>query len=331
MTASAGPTRPRGGATACGARHVTPGTSRPGSSAASAAPPCCCAAHRVGPATRPVTVLAASAARPWRRRRRHPRRPGAAGARGGERRLVSVLFVDLVASPPCPSGATRGRARAALALLDTAGGWVERYGGVSENSSATLSWPSGHPDGPGGDAERAVRAALDRSSRRRPRSEVGADELAARAGVLTGGAAVTLGAGARDGRRLPGQHRGPHPGGAPRDVRSAMHSPGQQAALVYPTPGPPLSKAERAAVAPERWCGPRTAASAAGWRRRSPPGAVAAPVQVAFHATAESAGPVVAVEGVGVSASPAGLSSRSTSTACWSVWWHRPLPAYGEA
>jgi class 3 adenylate cyclase/tetratricopeptide (TPR) repeat protein len=114
-----------------------------------------------------------------------------------ERRLVSVLFVDLVGFTTLSERRDPEDVRELLSrYFDTARRLVERYGGVVEKfigDAVMAVW--GTPTAQEDDAERAVRAALDLVEAVAVLgSEVGADELAARAGVLTGGAAVTLGA-----------------------------------------------------------------------------------------------------------------------------------------
>jgi class 3 adenylate cyclase len=110
---------------------------------------------------------------------------------------VSVLFVDLVGFTTLSERRDPEDVRELLSrYFDTARRLVERYGGVVEKfigDAVMAVW--GTPTAQEDDAERAVRAALDLVEAVAVLgSEVGADELAARAGVLTGGAAVTLGA-----------------------------------------------------------------------------------------------------------------------------------------
>jgi class 3 adenylate cyclase/tetratricopeptide (TPR) repeat protein len=109
-----------------------------------------------------------------------------------ERRLVSILFADLVGFTTLVEGRDAEDARELLSrYFDVARDVVGRYGGTVEKfigDAVMAVWgaPVAHED----DAERAVRAALEL---------VGAVKalgsgIAARAGVLTGEAAVTLGA-----------------------------------------------------------------------------------------------------------------------------------------
>src|SRR5205823_12754408 len=109
-----------------------------------------------------------------------------------ERRIVSVLFADLVGFTPASEQRDPEETRELLSrYFDTCKTLIERYGGTVEKfigDAVMAVW--GTPVAQEDDAERAVRAALDL---------VGAvSDLApgvrARAGVLTGEAAVTVGA-----------------------------------------------------------------------------------------------------------------------------------------
>jgi class 3 adenylate cyclase/tetratricopeptide (TPR) repeat protein len=109
-----------------------------------------------------------------------------------ERRLVSVLFADLVGFTAASEERDAEDTRELLSrYFDTARGIVERYGGTIEKfigDAVMAVW--GAPVAQEDDAERAVRAALDlvEAVPQLDRS------LQARAGVLTGEAAVTVGA-----------------------------------------------------------------------------------------------------------------------------------------
>ncbi len=120
-----------------------------------------------------------------------------APAQVAERRLVSVLFADLVGFTTISESRDAEDVRE---LLDAYFGMcrevVGRYGGTIEKfigDAVMAVW--GTPIAQEDDAERAVRAALDLVDGVRRLGE-GADvpNLALRAGVLTGEAAVTLGA-----------------------------------------------------------------------------------------------------------------------------------------
>jgi class 3 adenylate cyclase/tetratricopeptide (TPR) repeat protein len=114
-----------------------------------------------------------------------------------ERRLVTVLFADLVGFTPMSEARDAEDVRDLLSrYFDGARQVVERYGGTVEKfigDAVMAVW--GTPVAQEDDAERAVRAGLDLVSMVAAlRADVGIPELAARAGVLTGEAAVTLGA-----------------------------------------------------------------------------------------------------------------------------------------
>ncbi len=116
-------------------------------------------------------------------------------ATGAERRLVSVLFADLVGFTSLSERRDAEEVRELLTrYFDTARRLVGRYGGVVEKfigDAVMAVW--GTPTAQEDDAERAVRAALDLvQAVASLGAEVGAPDLRARAGVLTG-EAVTLG------------------------------------------------------------------------------------------------------------------------------------------
>ena len=131
-----------------------------------------------------------------------PRTPGGQGSGTGgpalhapavaERRHVTILFADLVGWTTITEGRDPEEARDLLTVyFDVAREVIERYGGTVEKfigDAVMAVWgaPTAHED----DAERGVRAALDLLEAI-PRLAPGLD---ARAGVLTGEAAVTLGA-----------------------------------------------------------------------------------------------------------------------------------------
>ncbi len=113
-----------------------------------------------------------------------------------ERRLVSVLFADLVGFTTLSESRDPEEVRELLTrYFEESRRVVERYGGVVEKfigDAVMALWgsPVAHED----DAERAVRAALELTALVRDLgADVGAPDLRARAGVLTGEAAVTLG------------------------------------------------------------------------------------------------------------------------------------------
>ena len=112
-----------------------------------------------------------------------------------ERRLVSVLFADLVGFTTLSEDRDPEETRELLSrYFELARRTVEGHGGTIEKfigDAVMAVWgaPTAHED----DAERAVRAALELVSAVGQISE-GGTPLRARAGVLTGEAAVTIGA-----------------------------------------------------------------------------------------------------------------------------------------
>jgi len=118
-------------------------------------------------------------------------------APAAERRLVSVLFADLVGFTTLSESRDPEEVRELLSrYFDTSRRLIELYGGTVEKfigDAVMAVW--GTPTATEDDAERAVRAGLDLvAAVSALGDEIGAPELAARAGVLTGEAAVTLGA-----------------------------------------------------------------------------------------------------------------------------------------
>jgi class 3 adenylate cyclase len=114
-----------------------------------------------------------------------------------ERRLVSVLFADLVGFTMLSESRDAEETRELLSryfdacrrLISLYGGTVEKF--IGDAVMAVWGTPTAQED----DAERAVRAALDLVAAVSAfGDEIGAPELKARAGILTGEAAVTLGA-----------------------------------------------------------------------------------------------------------------------------------------
>jgi class 3 adenylate cyclase len=114
-----------------------------------------------------------------------------------ERRLVTVLFADLVGFTPLSESRDPEEVRELLSrYFETTRRLIELYGGTVEKfigDAVMAVW--GTPVATEDDAERAVRAGLDLvAAVSALGDEVGAPDLRARAGVLTGEAAVTLGA-----------------------------------------------------------------------------------------------------------------------------------------
>ncbi|HSB37882.1 MAG TPA: adenylate/guanylate cyclase domain-containing protein [Gaiellaceae bacterium] len=121
-------------------------------------------------------------------------RPQAAQA---ERRLVSVLFGDLVGFTTLSEDRDAEEVRELLSrYFETARRVIERYGGTVEKfigDAVMAVW--GTPVAREDDAERAVRAGLELTDAVAALGEeVGASDLAMRVGVVTGEAAVTVGA-----------------------------------------------------------------------------------------------------------------------------------------
>jgi class 3 adenylate cyclase/tetratricopeptide (TPR) repeat protein len=123
--------------------------------------------------------------------------PTPAAAPVAERRLVSVLFADLVGFTSLSESRDPEEVRELLSqYFDTSRQLIARYGGTVEKfigDAVMAVW--GAPAAMEDDAERAVRAALELTAAVEALGEeAGAPDLKARAGVLTGEAAVTLGA-----------------------------------------------------------------------------------------------------------------------------------------
>ena len=119
----------------------------------------------------------------------------ASGALREERKLISVLFVDLVGFTTRSDGADPEDVRDALQLYHgDAKERIERYGGTLEKfiGDAVMA-VFGAPVAHGDDAERAVRAALNVLEGIDELNREHALELAARAAVNTGEAVVSMG------------------------------------------------------------------------------------------------------------------------------------------
>src|SRR5579859_3594326 len=114
-----------------------------------------------------------------------------------ERRLVSILFADLVGFTTLSESRDAEDVRELLSrYFDTCRRLIGLYGGTVEKfigDAVMAVW--GTPTATEDDAERAVRAALDLvAAVSALGDELGEPELRARAGVLTGEAAVSIGA-----------------------------------------------------------------------------------------------------------------------------------------
>src|SRR5581483_2276077 len=187
--------------------------------------------------------------------------PAAAPPRDVERRVVTVLFADLVGFTSLSESRDAEDVRRLLtSYFDTARLVIGRYGGVVEKfigDAVMAVW--GAPTAREDDSERAVRAALELVE-----AVAALDAgLHARAGVLTGEAAVTLGA------TVPGSAAD-----CTRDAvltRSPATSPWPAASSVtaaspVTTPARACSPASRVATASTRSSAARTARSASSSR-----------------------------------------------------------------
>ena len=134
-----------------------------------------------------------SVGRRWRQRQPAP----VAEASVSERRLVSVLFADLVGFTALSERRDPEEVRGLLsAYFDRCRTLIGRYGGTVEKfigDAVMAVW--GSPVAREDDPERAVRAALALTTMVTALGEeAGMPELRVRAGVLTGSAAVEIGA-----------------------------------------------------------------------------------------------------------------------------------------
>jgi len=124
-------------------------------------------------------------------------RTAEATASAAERRLVSVLFADLVGFTTFSEARDSEEVRELLTrYFETSRQIIGRYGGTIEKfigDAVMAVW--GAPVATENDAELAVRAALELTAAVEALGlEIGAPDLRARAGILTGEAAVTIGA-----------------------------------------------------------------------------------------------------------------------------------------
>ncbi|MFL5799517.1 MAG: ATP-binding protein [Actinomycetota bacterium] len=270
--------------------------------------------------------------------------PGQEGP-ASERRLVSVLFADLVGFTALSESRDAEEVRELLTrYFDTCRRVIGRYGGIVEKfigDAVMAVW--GAPTAREDDAERAVRAALELTAAVADMgADVGAPALQARAGVLTGEAAVTLGA---EGQ---GMVAGDLVNTASR-VQSAA-PPGSvlvgeatrratEAAVAYEDGG--IQSVKGRAEPVQLWRAVRVVASRGGTLR---PSGLEAPfvgragelrlVKERFHATGE--------DGMAHLVSVTGLAGIGKSRLSWelekyvdglaqTVWWHRGrCLAYGE-
>jgi class 3 adenylate cyclase/tetratricopeptide (TPR) repeat protein len=146
--------------------------------------------HPVGPGASFCDECGAALAAP-------PDSPVPTPAPAAERKLVSVLFADLVGFTSLSEERDSEDTRELLSrYFDSCRRLIELYGGTVEKfigDAVMAVW--GTPTATEDDAERAVRTALDLvAAVSALGDEVGLPDLRARASVLTGEAAVTLGA-----------------------------------------------------------------------------------------------------------------------------------------
>ncbi len=189
-----------------------------------------------------------------------------------ERRLVSVLFADLVGFTAIAEGRDPEETRELLSrYFELAREVIERYGGIVEKfigDAVMAVW--GAPTAFEDDAERSVRAGLELVDAVHGLGP----GIEARAGVLTGEAAVTHRCdGRRDGRRRPREHREPPPVASRRPVRSSSARPRsepQSTAIVFEPVGEqtPQGQGQRRCP-PGGRCGSSRSAAVAIARARS--------------------------------------------------------------
>jgi len=145
-----------------------------------------CATPLVGALPRPAAAAGAAAATTT------PAAPASSPDPVAERRVVSVLFADLVGFTPFSEGRDAEEIRDLQSrYFDTVREIIDRYGGSVEKfigDAVMALW--GAPVAREDDAERSVRAGLELVDAVRGL----ADGIELRVGVLTGEAAVTLGA-----------------------------------------------------------------------------------------------------------------------------------------
>jgi class 3 adenylate cyclase/tetratricopeptide (TPR) repeat protein len=269
-----------------------------------------------------------------------PAAPKSAPTEVAERRLVSVLFADLVGFTPFAEERDPEEVRDILSrYFDAARAVIERHGGTIEKfigDAVMAVWgtPVAHED----DAERAVRAALELLPAVR-----GLDErLQARAGVISGDAAVNLSATdqgmvAGDLVNTAARLQSVAPPGSVLVGESTMHA--AQAAVAFEPAGEQALKGKTAPV--PAWRALRVTAERGGRARAEtiePPfvgrDAELTLLKDLFHATGREGRPrLVTVVG------PAGIGK---SRLAWElekyvdglvegVWWHRGRsPSYGE-
>lgn len=273
--------------------------------------------------------------------------PGATGAAAPttERRIVSVLFVDLVGFTTVSEARDPEAVRELLArYFETAQAVIGRYGGTIEKfigDAVMAVW--GAPVSREDDAELAVRAGLDLVD-----AVAGLDNgpdgprLAARAGVLTGEAAVTLGAQgqglvAGDMVNTASRLQGAAPAGAVL-VGDATRAAASRA-IAFESVGDHLLKGKALPVAAWRATGVIAGLGGAGRSDALEPPFVGREAQFRllrelFHTAAEDHRPrlvsITGIAGVGKSRLAWELE-KYLDGLVENVWWHQGRsPAYGE-
>jgi class 3 adenylate cyclase/tetratricopeptide (TPR) repeat protein len=262
-----------------------------------------------------------------------------------ERRVCSVLFCDVVGFTPLSESRDPEAVRELLSrYFGVARTVIGRYGGVVEKfigDAVMAVW--GTPTAAEGDAERAVRAALDLvAAVEALGAEAGVPGLAARAGVVTGEVAVSLGA----------AHEGMVAGDAVNTAArvQSVAAPGQVLTdgTTYRLAGRAVGFAEAGAhplkgkAEPQRlWRATRVLSAVGGVQRVD---GLEAPltgrnaelrtIKELFHATADRRVPrLVLVSGpAGVGKSRLGWEfEKYADGVAADVWWHRGrCLSYGE-
>jgi class 3 adenylate cyclase len=269
-------------------------------------------------------------------------RPAAGGAPApvAERRLVSVLFADLVGFTPFAEERDAEEVRESLSqYFEIARQAIERFGGTVEKfigDAVMAVWgvPVSHED----DAERAVRAALELVQAVRALGP----GIEARAGVLTGEAAVTLGATdqgmvAGDLVNTASRLQSAAPPGAVLVGEATQRA--ASAGIMFEPAGEQTLKGKSAPVA--AWLAVRVAGGIRGrWRTEGPEAPFVgraeelAMLKDLYHATArENRARLVSVVGpAGIGKSRLGREFLSHIDAEADDFWlhHGRSPAYGE-
>ena len=260
--------------------------------------------------------------------------------------MCSVLFCDVVGFTPLSEARDPEAVRELLSrYFEVARTVIGRYGGVVEKfigDAVMAVW--GTPVATEGDAERAVRAALDLViAVAELGAEAGVPGLAARAGVVTGEVAVNARRGRRGhGRRGRGEHRVAGAGGGRAGVRcwwTRRRSGWRAAAIGFADAGEHALKGKAEPV--RLWRATRVLSAVGGVQRVD---GLEAPltgrdaelrtVKELFHAAADRRVPrLVLVSGpAGVGKSRLGWEfEKYVDGLAAQVWWHRGrCLSYGE-